>query len=263
MTDRYEKLDHADRWFLDVLKCSNPPGYFLTANVDMTKTQEILEQLRQRGIKGTYTHVVIRAITLAFTRHPELNRLLLGKRMVYLDSVDIGLAVSSPLSTLGNPSMVVHNAEQKDLEQIALEIIGRASEVRKEHYAERERTRMAARLLPSWARRVLFRIMLANVRFVKEKLGTFYVSSVPHIQHVIPFIYPCSGLIVINQVEDRVVVRDGQPVVRPMLTLGNVGDRRLWNGNSAGLLLNEIKKILEDGELAQEVAPSSSAVAVP
>jgi pyruvate/2-oxoglutarate dehydrogenase complex dihydrolipoamide acyltransferase (E2) component len=229
----------------------------------MTRTKKILEQLRQRGIKGTYTHIVIRALALAFKRHPELNRLFIGKRVVYLDSVDIGLSVSSPLSTLGNPTMVVQNAEQKDLEQIALEVIRRASEVRKEHYALQEKTRMAARIVPGWARRLLFRTMLAKVPFVKKKIGTFYVTTVPHLQCVIPFIYPCSGVIVINQVEDRVVAKDGQPVVRPMLTLGNVGDRRLWTGNSAGLLLNEIKKILEDGELAEEVASSSCAVAVP
>src|SRR5205807_6311878 len=77
MLDRYEKLDDADRWLFDMLKLSEPAGFFVMEDVDMTATQEIIAQLRQQGIKGSYTHIIVRATALAFTRHPELNRLIL------------------------------------------------------------------------------------------------------------------------------------------------------------------------------------------
>jgi pyruvate/2-oxoglutarate dehydrogenase complex dihydrolipoamide acyltransferase (E2) component len=254
MTDRYEKLDYADRWSLDALTLSKPPGYFIMMDIDMTATQEIIAQLRRQGIKGTYTHVMIRATALAFKRHPELNRLLVGKRLVYLDSIDIGLAVGSPLALSGNPSMVVQNADQKDLKQIAQEIIERAPGVREGYSVERARVRRVAHIIPGWARRFLFRIMMSKVSFIKKVSGTFFVTSVPHLRYAIPLVYPCSGMLVITGVEERVIAKDGQPVVRPMMTLGNVGDRRLWDGNSAGHLLDEIKKILEEGVLAEELS---------
>lgn len=254
MTDRYEKLDYADRWQLDGMALAKPAGHIILIDVDMTATQEIMARLRHMGIKCTYTHMVIRATALAFQRHPELNRLFLRNRFIYLDSVDIGLAVKSPLSTLADPTMVLHNVEKKSLVDVVQEVIKRAPEVRAAHHTDRERIRKVAHIIPSWARRILFRIMMSRVSFVKQEIGTFYITSVPHLHAAIPLVYPCSGTIVIHGVEDRVVVKDGQPVVRPILTLSNVGDRHLWQGNSAGLFLNEIKKILEKGELAEEIA---------
>lgn len=254
MTDRQEKLDYADRWSLDALTLSNPPGFFILVDIDMTSTQQIIAQLRRQGIKGTYTHIIIRATALAFKRHPELNRLLLGKRLIYPDSIDIGLSVGSPLALSGNPSMVIHNADQKELKQIIQEIIERAPGVREGHAAERARIRRVAHVIPGWARRLLFRTMMSRISFVKKMSGTFFVSSVPHLQYAIPLVYPGSGMLVITAVEERVVAKEGQPVVRPIMTLGNVGDRRLWDGNNAGLLLNEIKKILEEGILAEEIS---------
>ncbi len=254
MTDRYEKLDYADRWSLDALTLSKPPGYFIMMDIDMEATKAVIAQLRRQGVQGTYTLVIIRATALAFKRHPELNRLLRGKRLVYPDSIDIGLSVGSPLAISGNPSMVVQNADQKDLKQIALEIIERAPGVREGHATERARIRRVAHIIPGWARRFLFRIMMSRISFVKKMSGTFFVTSVPHLRYAVPLVYPGSGMIVITGVEERVVAKDGQPVVRSMMTLGNVGDRRLWDGNSAGRLLNEIKKILEEGVLAEEIS---------
>lgn len=254
MTDRYEQLDGADRWFFDILKLTEPAGFFVMEDVEMTATQEVIAQLRQQNIKGTYTHVIVRAAALAFTRHPELNRLMLGKQLVYPGSVDIGMSVSSDLSMAGNPAMILQNAEQKDLVQIAQEIIQRAPEVRKEHYENRARMRRAARVIPvGWMRRGLLRLMKSRMSVVREKTGTFHVTSIPHLRYGIPLMYPSGAALTITRVEDRVTVHDGQPVVRPMVTLGIVGDHRVWNGNTAAVLLNEIKTILETGELASEI----------
>jgi pyruvate/2-oxoglutarate dehydrogenase complex dihydrolipoamide acyltransferase (E2) component len=263
MTDRYEKLDPADRWFFDILRTSDPAGFFVMEDVDMAATQEIIARLRQQGIKGTYTHIFVRAAALALARHPELNRLILGKYMVYPGSVDIGIPVGSDIEMAGNPVMVLQNADQKSLVQIAQDIINRAPQVRKEHYEHQERMRRAARAIPiSWMRRCLLRMMKSRMSTVREKTGTFYVASVPHLRYGLPLIYPSGAALAITRVEDRVVVRDGQPAVRPTVTLGFVGDHRIWNGKIAAILLHEIKKILEDGELAAELPCSEAKVSL-
>ncbi len=254
MIDRYEKLDDADQWLFDMLKLSEPAGSFVMEDVDMIATEEIIAQLRQQGIKGTYTHIIVRATALAFTRHPELNRLILGRQLVYPGSVDIGISVSSDLSIAGNPTMILQNADQKNLVQIAQEIIKRVPEVRKEYYEHRARMRRAARVIPiGWVRRCFLRKMKSRMSIIREKTGTFHVTSIPHLRYGVPLMYPGSAALTIARVEDRVVVRDSKPIVRPTVTLGIVADHRVWNGNTIAILLNEIKQILEDGELAAEL----------
>jgi pyruvate dehydrogenase E2 component (dihydrolipoamide acetyltransferase) len=253
MSDRYEKLDYADRWFFDVLSLTETAGFFVTEEADMTVTKEIIAQMRRQGVKGTYTHIILRATILAFTRHPELNRLILGKQLVYPGSLTIGMTVGDDLSMAGNPSMIFQNAEQKTLMQIAQEVIRRAPEVRAAHHEDRAHWRRAARVIPfSWMRRGLLGMMKSRLSVVKEKTGTFHVTNIQHLQNGVPFMYPGGGALAITRVEDRVVAREGQPTVRPMVTLSMVGDHRIWNANTAAVLLNEIKKILQEGELAAE-----------
>src|SRR5579883_2696690 len=132
MTDRYEQLDGADRWFFDILRVQEPAGFFVMEDVEMTKTQELIAQMRRCGIKGTYTHMIIRATALAFMRHPEFNRLIVGKQLVYPGSIDLGLTVGSDAAMAGNPTMILHNMEQKDLMQVAREVMLQAPIVRKQ-----------------------------------------------------------------------------------------------------------------------------------
>lgn len=254
MTDRYEKLDQAERWFFDVLSLGEPPGFFLTEDVDMTVTKELIERLRQLGVKVTYTHIVVRAAALALSRHPELNRIILGKHVVYPDTVDIGISVSSELSVATQPSMVLQNAGQKSVVQLAHEIIERAPQVRAGQFQRLNKLRTVARLIPvPWVRRRILRKMKSHISSVRQRTGIFHVSSVPHLSVAIPFKYPTPAVLTFPRVEDRVVVRDGQPAVRAMSTLGMAGDHRLWHANSAGVLLMEIKNILEEGQLATEI----------
>lgn len=254
MTDRYEKLDQAERWFFDVLSLGEPPGFFITEDVDMTSTKELIERLRPLGIKVTYTHIVVRAAALALTRHPELTRIILGKHLVYPDTVDIGISVSSELSMATQPSMILQNAGQKTLVQLAHEIIERAPQVRAGQFKRLGKLRTVARLIPlPWLRRRILRKMKSHISSVRNRTGIFHVSSLPHLSVAVPFKYPTPAVLTFPRVEERVVVREGQAVVRAMSTFGMAGDHRLWHANSAGVLLMEIKKILEEGQLAAEI----------
>jgi len=263
MTDRYEKLDYAERWFFDVLSLGEPPGFFLTEVVDMTTTQELIERLRQMGLKVTYTHIVVRAAALALSRHPELNRIILGKNLVYPDTVDIGISVSSELSMATQPSMVLQNAGQKTLVQLAHEIIERAPQVRAGQFQRLSKLRTVARLIPiPWVRQRILRKMKSHISSVRQRTGIFHVSSIPHLHEAVPFKYPTPAVLTFPRVEERVVVRDGQMVVRPVSTFGMAGDHRLWHANSAGVLLTEIKKILEEGQLAAELPVVETSLSV-
>lgn len=253
MTERWETIDKAERWFQDGLRLMEAAEFFVMEDVDMQASQEIIATLRQQGIKCTYTHVVVRAAALALSRHPELNRLLLGKRYVYLDTVDIGLSVSSELDLTVPLTFVLPNVDRKSLPQLSAEFIKRVPEVRARDLERARILRKLARFFPfSWMRRALLRKMLSRLSTIKERNGTFHITCQPYLSRGAPFKSPTRAALTFAKVEERVVVRDGRPAVRLMATLSFSGHNDTWNGNTAAIFLNEIKKILEEGQLAEE-----------
>jgi pyruvate/2-oxoglutarate dehydrogenase complex dihydrolipoamide acyltransferase (E2) component len=261
-TDRYEPVDKADRWLIDIIKTVEPPGFMIFEEVDMTATQDIIARLRARSVKVTYTHVVARASALALSRHPELVRIMLGrKKVAYPDTIDLSLSVSSDLSLSAEPTMIVQDAGRKNLLRIAEEITEKAVEVRAAFAAEREQARRFVRVIPfGFLRRWLVRLMKARMSMIRENVGIFHITSVPRLQFAIPLICPGTGALAITRVEDRVVARNGRPVVLPTTRLGLIGDHRVWKGTESSIFITEIKKILEEGELSAEIPALPSTV---
>lgn len=253
MTDRWEKIDKAERWFQEGLRLMESAEFFVMEDIDMQASQEIITTLRQQGIKCTYTHVVVRATALALMRHPELNRLMLRNRYVYLDGVNIGLSVGGELDLTVPLTVVLPDADKKNLAQLAVEIIKRVPEVRARDLERAVILRKMARIFPfPWMKRALLRTMFSRLSTVKERNGTFHITCQPHLSRGVPFKSPTLAALTFAKVEDRVVVREGELMIRPMATFSFSGHNHTWNGNTAAILMNEIKKILEDGELAAE-----------
>lgn len=262
MTERWEKIDKAERWFQDGLRLMGSADFFVMEDVDMQASQSIIAALRREGIKCTYTHIIVRAAALALAYHPELNRLLLRKRYVYLDSVNIGLSVSGELDLTVPLTVVIPNADQKSLVQLSAEIIRRVPEVRARDLERAVKLRKLARIFPfSWMRRTLLSAMFSRLPTIKERNGTFHITCQPHLSRGVPFKSPTLAALTFAKVEERVVARNGQPVVRLMATLSFSGHNDTWNGNTAAILLNEIKRILESGELLEEASKSLADIA--
>jgi len=254
MADRYEKLDAVEHWFHDGFKILPPAGFFLIEEVDMQTTQELIARLRQQGIKATYTHFLVRAVALAFSRHPELNRIFLHNRMIYPETVNVGLAVSSPHNNNFPLEIVLQNAGPKTLMQVTEEIGRRAAEMRAKEPKRLMILNKLARILPmSWMRSSFLKVMMSRLATIQARTGTFHITCIPHIHHGISLKLPTQGALSFGRVEERVVARNGQPVVRPIATLTMVGNSQIWTANNAAVLFAEIKTILEDGQLAAEI----------
>lgn len=262
--DRYEPVDKADRWLIDIIKTVEPPGFMIFEEVDMTATQDIIARLRAQGTKVTYTHVIARASALALSRHPELVRIMLGKKKVaYPDTIDLSVSVSSDLSLSAEPTLIVQDAGRKSLLEIATEITEKAAEVRAAFAGERAQARRFVRVIPfEFLRKFLVRKMKSRMSMIRENVGLFHITSVPRLQFAIPLICPGTGALCITRVEDRVVARDGKPVVLPTTRLGLIGDHRVWKGTESSIVITEIRKILEQGELADEIGATTLESAV-
>lgn len=254
MNDRYQHVDGADRWFIDIMKTVEPPRFLLLEDVDMTATRALLERARAAGVSLTYTHAVVRATALALSRHPELIRIVLGKKLVHPATLDLSLSVSSDESMSAEPTIVLQDAAVKDLAQIADEIRVGAAAVRADAVNSREQARRLVRIIPfGFLRRFMVRRMRTRMDLFRERVGLFHITSVPKLQCAVPLVFPGIGGLSISRVEDRVVARDGLPVVRPTTVLGMVGDHLVWKATEASTVIQEIKKILEQGELDVEL----------
>lgn len=164
------------------------------------------------------------------------------------------MSVGTGLTMSAEPTMVLADADRKDLVETYHEVTRRAAELREGAEEALAQTRRLTRIIPfGFLRRWLIRAMKARMSMVRERLGVFHVTSSPDMQLGVPFVFSGIGLIGICRVRDTVVARDGQPVVCPTTRLCMVGDHRIWKAAEASAMVNEVTRILEDGELAAEL----------
>jgi pyruvate dehydrogenase E2 component (dihydrolipoyllysine-residue acetyltransferase) len=115
---------------------------------------------------------------------------------------------------------VIANADRRDLGQIAAQ---------RKDLSERAR---AGKLRPA---------DLAGGTFTVSNLGMYNVDAFSAI--IIP---PQAAILAIGRIADRVVVLDGQPVVRPMISLTISADHRVVDGARAALFLDELVQAIGD-----------------
>ncbi|MFX4301698.1 dihydrolipoamide acetyltransferase family protein [Alicyclobacillus tolerans] len=81
--------------------------------------------------------------------------------------------------------------------------------------------------------------------------GTFTISNMGGIgsQHATPIIrHPEAAILALHRMEPRVVVRDGEMVIRKMMNVSLSFDHRLLDGATAVRFTNRVKQLLEEPE---------------
>jgi pyruvate dehydrogenase E2 component (dihydrolipoamide acetyltransferase) len=246
--DRYEALDPAERWFRDGLQLCDAPGFMVTAEVDMTQAQALVQQWRTTGIKVTYTHVIVRAVAMTLQQHPELHQLVVGNRRLYPQQVDIGLSVAG--QTFVAPVMVLPDAGNKDLAAIAQEVITRSPEIKAKEAEELAVLRQWGGIIPfSWLRQAILRLLTRRISFKRQVAGTFQVTCLPEVDALVPFMFNTTAVLGVGRVSDRVVAVNGEPVVRPTAILSCCVDHKVWDGARAAQFMTTLRHILEAGKL--------------
>jgi pyruvate dehydrogenase E2 component (dihydrolipoamide acetyltransferase) len=250
---RFERLDYADRWLNDAFRVlqENPPGFIGTLEVEMTRAKLIVQQMKARGLPGSYAAVVVRAAGLAMSRHPDMHALLSGSSRMRPDHVSIGLSVAG--ESTAAPVMRIEDVETKSLVAISEEVKKRAPEVRAEDSATLAKLRRWGWLIPTrWLRRFVLRRALSSLNF-RRLFGSLQVTVVSGVDIVAALAYGAPAVLGVGRIEERVVARDGKPVVRLMATMSYTGDHKLFDGERVVRIMSEIRGILESEELLAEV----------
>lgn len=194
------------------------PHFYLVREVDAGALQAWRTQaLARSDVKITVSDLLVKVTAVALSRHPRVNASWIKGQIVANPSVNLGLAVAVEDGLL---VPVLHGAEGLGLREIASQRAG---------LVERAQTGKLAM------------DDLSGGTFTISNLGMFGVDAFNAIVNP-----PQAAILAVGKIADRVVAVDGQPAVRPMLTLTLSCDHRVVDGARAARFLDELAGLIED-----------------
>jgi pyruvate/2-oxoglutarate dehydrogenase complex dihydrolipoamide acyltransferase (E2) component len=240
-------------------------------DLDVTEALEVVRELRERtSVKVTITHLVGRAVALAIREKPEINAIVRFGRLYQRDTIDIFFQVAFE----GGKNLAGHKvdrADEKPVVAIARELtegVGQVREGRSESgRASKRFSRVPPMLMPLLVKASTFvtydlGLDLSRVGVPFDAFGSAMVTNVGSFgltggfAPLLPF-SRCPLLILVGEVQQRAVVRDGTVVARPVLPVGVTFDHRLMDGFQAGVLAKRFREVMESPRraLAEELLP--------
>jgi pyruvate dehydrogenase E2 component (dihydrolipoamide acetyltransferase) len=195
------------------------PTFYLTAEFDLTRVMEMRAAMRELGdeFKVSVNDVLLKAIAVALSQHPEVNAHWLGDHIRYFTRVHLGMAVATDDGLI---VPVIWDADRKRMSEIsreAKELAGRA----------RER-----KLRPE---------EFAGSTFSVSNLGMFGIDQFTAIINP-----PEAGIIAIGTSEEKLVVVAGEPVVRQRVRLTMSCDHRVIDGAVGAKFLQTLRRLVEN-----------------
>jgi pyruvate dehydrogenase E2 component (dihydrolipoyllysine-residue acetyltransferase) len=173
--------------------------------------------VRQGTAQVTYSDLLVRVVAEALRHHPQVNASWEGGAIRTHDAVNVGLAVAT---ADGLVVPVIQHADELSLRGIA-----------------RQRADLVARAQTG-------RLRLPDVQggtFTVSNLGMYGVDAFTAIVNA-----PQAAILAVGRIVERVVPVEGQPAVRPMITLSLSCDHRVIDGARGAQFLAHVARLLED-----------------
>jgi pyruvate dehydrogenase E2 component (dihydrolipoamide acetyltransferase) len=196
------------------------PHFYMTADVDMTECARLKKGLAEAHPDRpvSYTHLLLRAVTLALAEHPRINARYAPEDAVeFSGGIHLGIAVALDDGLI---VPVVHDCESKDLFAIA-----------------------------EAARAVVERVRTGKAEGGDLSGGTFTVSNLgmyPIEEFAAVINQPQAAVLAVGSMAERAVVREGQVVARQTIRLTMSSDHRVIDGAEAAQFLQALKALLEN-----------------
>ena len=242
---------------------SNPkdPQIFGDLEVDGTAALSFVEDARDAtGVRVTMTHMVGKALAVAFGENPDLNVRLYRGHFIQRETVDIFFIVSAEKG-LELSGVKVRDADGKPVVEIARELSQRSDRIRTGQDAEFGKTKTNLGRTPHWALPSMLRfaawltvdrdIDLKRFGLPRQAFGSAMVSSVGMfgIQHAYaplsPY-YRIPMLVLVGEVAKKPVVVEDKVEIRPMVSSAATLDHRYLDGYHAARLARSFRAYLED-----------------
>ncbi len=201
---------------------TNVPHIYLVREVAASGLVELRDRIKpllekRHQAKPTYTDLLVKLIAVALRDHPRLNARWMDGTVHYQPDINIGLATAIEDGLI---VPIIHHADQLGLGQIATQrhdLIERAQ---------------ANKLGPA---------DIADGTFTLTNLGMYHVDAFNAIINTSQ-----AAILAVGRIADRVVPINGQPAVRPMITLTLGCDHRVVDGARAAQFLDDLVNLMED-----------------
>ena len=202
------------------------PHFFLTRDVDAVALNDFRARVRpgiekDKEIKVTHTDILVALIGRVLVKHPKMNASWEGKGIRLNPEVNVCIAMAVEDGVV---SPVIPETNTAELGDIAM---------RRRDLAERAR---AGKLRPA---------DITGGNFTVSNLGMFAIDAFTAI--IVP---PQAAILAVGAIADRVVPVDGQPGIRPTMTMTLSSDHRVVDGAQAALFLNDLVEAIKDPEKA-------------
>ena len=199
------------------------PVFQLTVSADMTAALHLVDQLRERhpDERPTVTDVLTRVTASALMQHRDVNAHYVEDEVHVYPSANVGIAVAAPQ---GLVVPVIQRAERMSVAEIAAaraELVGRARDNK------------------------LQQGDLHGGTFTISNLGMFGIE-----QFIAVLNPPQVAILAVGATEERVVVRDGEFVAVPTMTMTLTCDHRAIDGAVGAQFLQTLKQLVEQPALA-------------
>ncbi len=198
------------------------PHFAYVEEVDMTELVSLRQQLKadaaEQDVKLTYLPFIMKAVIQGLKKFPSLNSSLDDAKgeLVYKNYYHMGVATATDDGLI---VPVVKFADKKSLYELATEIQDLSLKARN------------GQLKPDH---------VSGGTFTLTSIGSIGgLFSVPIINH------PEVGIMGINKIEKRAVVRDNEIVIRDMMHLSISCDHRVVDGSEAALFVKYLIEYLE------------------
>ena len=195
------------------------PTFYLTVELDLTRVMEMRAAMADLGaeFKVSVNDVLLKAIAVALSQHPEVNAHWGGDHIRYHNRVHLGMAVATDDGLI---VPVIWDADKKRMSEISKE----AKEL-----AKRARER---KLKPE---------EFTGSTFSVSNLGMF------GIEHFTAIINPPeAAIIAIGTGEEKVVVVEGEQVIRQRVKLTMSCDHRIIDGAVGAKFLQTLRRLVEN-----------------
>jgi pyruvate dehydrogenase E2 component (dihydrolipoamide acetyltransferase) len=195
------------------------PTFFLTAEFDVTRAAELRTQLTEMGdqYKVSFNDIVIKAVALALSEHPEVNAHWLGDKIRHYNRIHVAMAVAVEDGLI---TPVLFDADRLSLWDISAKARDLAKRARERKLAPEEYT---------------------GATFTVSNLGMFGIDQFTAIINP-----PEAGILAVGGSEEKPVVIDGQLEVRQRMRVTMSCDHRVIDGATGAKFLQTLKRYVEN-----------------
>ena len=201
---------------------STVPEFQVTVEARVDLAVSMRQQLKDSvpgAEKVTMTDFLVRACALALRKFPEVNSSWVDGRFQRKRAINIGLAVA-PSQGMGLLVPVVHDADRKDLIQIAIEARQVIERARSGRPSEGD---------------------LSGATFSISNLGMYGVDEFVAIINP-----PEAAILAVGAIKDVPVIEDGRIVPGKVMRMTLSVDHRVFYGATAAQFIAEVKRLIEN-----------------